>query len=127
MAKGTMRAGEMKNRIRNNIQSPKESPKSASEPAASKSAVAFRDRTLNVERFTALDFGLWTLDFGHQGTSTSFPNCARSSINSCARLASANGSTRSTIARIVPFSTNFIASSSSAFEPMNEPRKVRWR
>ncbi len=62
-----------------------------------------------------------------QGTSTSLPNCARSSISSWARRASASGSVRSTTARIWPRSTNFIASSSSAFDPMNEPSRLRWR
>jgi hypothetical protein len=58
---------------------------------------------------------------------TSFPNCARSSISSCARRASASGNVWSTTARIFPVSTNFIASSSSALEPINDPRIVRCR
>ena len=68
-----------------------------------------------------------TSSFRLQGTSTSLPNCARSSNSSCARRASASGSVCETTARICPRSMNFMASSSSAFDPMNEPSKLTWR
>src|SRR5688500_8916954 len=75
---------------------------------------------------TVFDRGLFR-EVVLQGFRTTFPNCARFSINSCACRASVSGSTRSTTPRIFPALTNSIASSNSAFEPINEPSMFKCR